>query len=106
MAANEYRMRARWRLGQMLTAMFSHKPGRPKKGTARALFRAAIKRLKLERPRAVEMMRIGHLPKIELGKGLRGVLKTPRKALTTSGRVLKTPPEVKTNSNWKTLKNP
>ena len=73
---NEYRMRARWRLGQMLTAMFSHKPGRPKKGTARALFRAAIKRLKLERPRAVEMMRIGHLPKIELERAFQEARQT------------------------------
>lgn len=67
---NENRMRARWKLGQMLAAM-SHKPGRPKrgeKGTGRTLFRELLKQLKLERPRAIEAQRISCLPRLELEK--------------------------------------
>ena len=61
---NEHRMRARWRLGQMLAAVARHKGG---KGVRAAHgFLETIKRLKLERSRAIEAQRIGYLPRIEL----------------------------------------
>jgi N6-adenosine-specific RNA methylase IME4 len=68
---NEARMRARWRLGQMLSAIDrkGSGPGRGKKG-ARPVhgFLARLTQLKLQRPRADEAQRIGCLPRIELEK--------------------------------------
>lgn len=60
---NEHKMRARWRLGQMLTALGA-KRGGSKDRTA--VLKPLLERLKLEHARALEAQRIGHLPKIEL----------------------------------------
>ena len=65
---NEARMRARWRLGQMLAAI-TRANHRPKKGVRAApLFRETLDRLGLERKRAIEAQRLGMMPKIELEK--------------------------------------
>jgi N6-adenosine-specific RNA methylase IME4 len=64
---NEHRMRARWRLGQMLAAVERQKRG--KKGVRPVhAFLDMLKRLQLQRPRAIEAQRIAELPKLELEK--------------------------------------
>jgi N6-adenosine-specific RNA methylase IME4 len=60
---NEYRMRARWRLGQMLAALGAKRGGsKYRAGTLKPL----LIRLRLDKKRAIEAQRISHLPKIEL----------------------------------------
>jgi N6-adenosine-specific RNA methylase IME4 len=61
---NEARMRARWRLGQMLAKVARQKGGKGVRAAHGLL--ETLKRLKLERSRAIEAQRIGCLPKIEL----------------------------------------
>lgn len=69
---NEARMRARWRLGQMLAAADKAQGQRTDKATSsqagKKLFAALLKRLKLDKNRAQEAQRIGTMPKIELEK--------------------------------------
>ena len=65
---NEHRMRARWRLGQMLAALGAKRGG--SKGRP-ALLKDVLARLKLESKRALEAQRLGTMPKIELEKRFR-----------------------------------
>lgn len=65
---NEHRMRARWRLGQMLAAIGAKRGG--SKGRP-ALLKGLLARLKLESKRAQEAQRLGTMPKVELEKRFR-----------------------------------
>jgi len=68
---NEHRMRARWKLGQMLAATAKTKGGRPSNNSSQAgksYFADLLKRLKLDKNRAQEAQRISCLPKLELEK--------------------------------------
>jgi N6-adenosine-specific RNA methylase IME4 len=66
---NEHRMRARWRLGQMLAAVERQKGGKGVRAAHGLL--ETLKRLKLERSRAIEAQRLGTMPKVELEKRFR-----------------------------------
>jgi hypothetical protein len=79
---NELRMRARWKLGQLLARLDkTSKGGRPKPGTDRTRFsfKAYTKdELSMEWPRVIEAQRIGHLPEKELEKALAAAHKADR----------------------------
>lgn len=68
---NEFRMRARWRLGQLLSKMERGRPG-PKKDTSPkgTQFRKEIERIGLDKNVAQEAQRIAALPQDELEKAL------------------------------------
>lgn len=86
---NEYRMRARWRLGQMLAAMERGRPGGRASTTTgrRSSFWKWVKdTLGLPHPRAVEAERIGYLPKIELERIFQKA-RAARELVTTKGLV-------------------
>jgi N6-adenosine-specific RNA methylase IME4 len=77
---NELRMRARWKLGQLLAKIErNHGPGRGKKiSRTEKSFMTYISDLGLDKSRALEAQRIGHLPEKELEKALAAAHKADR----------------------------
>jgi hypothetical protein len=63
---NEHRMRARWRLGQMLTAVDRKQGGDRRSKERSAPLKDVLTRLRFEKARAIEAQRIGCPSKIEL----------------------------------------
>jgi hypothetical protein len=56
-------LEARWRLGEMLAKMMRADHGRPKKTVRGVPFSAELKRLNLEKPRAIEAQRLSAFPR-------------------------------------------
>jgi hypothetical protein len=78
---NELRMRARWKLGQLLARVERGSgPGRGKVGADRPSFIAYLEELKLKGTVAKEAQRIGALPAPEFDKALAVAHKSQRLA--------------------------
>jgi N6-adenosine-specific RNA methylase IME4 len=68
-------LESRWMLGRMLAAMVRAVEGRPKKtGTDRTSFSGELKKLGIEKPRAIECQRLATLPKPEMQAKFKALL--------------------------------